>query len=89
MFFIEYLLGLHEFIVELGQRKFRREHGMLDVEKSIIAALKFARFRKPRFRARVRSVDADVDNFRYFQAPLPNDLEALMVLRVPPAASTA
>ena len=41
--------------------------------------MNLAWFRQPRFRARVRRVDADGDDFWNFEAPLADDLESLSV----------
>src|SRR6188508_3723085 len=79
MLLVQDLLCLDQFRVKLRERHLRRHHGMLNVKEAVIPSVELAGFREPTLGAGVWSIDADIDDLRDFQTPLPDDFESLPV----------
>src|SRR6516162_7685166 len=77
----EYPLSLDEFLVKLWEWQFRWQYCVLDIKEPIIARGETARFSVPRLCARIRRVDADVDDFGNLQTPIAHDFKAFAVPR--------
>ena len=79
MLVLQHALGCDELRIELRQRQFGRQHGMLDVEQPVIAARQASLLGVPDLGAGIGRCHADVDDFRNLQAPAADDIEALFV----------
>ena len=81
MFPGENALRFDQLLVKVRKRQLRRQHCVLNIKEAVIAGGETARFGIPRFRARIGSIDADVDNLGNFQTPVTHDLKAFTVPR--------
>ncbi len=83
MLLIENLLGAHELLVKAIERQPGGKHGVLHVKETVIAGREVARFGDPSFRARIRGVDGDMNDFGDRQRPFADGFKvALVPIRV-------
>ena len=82
MFVGEHALRIDELLVKLREWQLRRQYCVLEVKQGVISRSETARFSVPRFGARIRRVDADVDDLGNFQTPIAYDFEAFAVPRL-------
>ena len=76
---VENPLCVQKLAIEHIKRKLGRQHGMLNIEQSIIACLQPSLLSKPGLGAGIGRIDADVHYLRHVHAPIANDPEPLLI----------